>query len=423
MPARILDILTENMEVAPGDVYRHEGPIGLKSLMELTKIDRPDLKYPAFVPGLPKVLQETEDLFAAIQAQDILLQHPYDSFLPVVDFIRQAAADPHVLAIKQTLYRVGENSPLIEALMEAREKGKQVTVLVELKARFDEENNIEWARALESAGVHVVYGLLGLKTHGKVALVVRRERGGLRRYVHLSTGNYNVTTAHLYTDIGMLTCRPAIGADASDLFNYLTGYSDQRSYRTFLVAPINLRDTILRLIERESALALAGKRGHLIFKFNTLTDPEMIEALYDASTAGVMIDLIVRGVCCLRPGVPGLSDRITVRSIVGRFLEHSRIFYFRNGGNHEVYLGSADLMSRNLDRRVEVVFPVEDPALVRRLRDDVLRIYLEDTVNAHLLQPDGTYARVDGKEPCDSQAWFLQQSVPPIAQSLPRAQA
>jgi polyphosphate kinase len=423
MPARILDILTENMEVAPGDVYRYEGPLGLKSLMELTKIDRPDLKYPAFVPGLPKVLQETEDLFSAIQTQDILLQHPYDSFLPVVDFIRQAASDPQVLAIKQTLYRVGENSPLIEALMEAREKGKQVTVLVELKARFDEENNIEWARALEGAGVHVVYGLLGLKTHGKVALVVRRERGGLRRYVHLSTGNYNVTTAHLYTDIGMLTCRPAIGADASDLFNYLTGYSDQRSYRRFLVAPINLRDAILRLIERESALALAGKRGHLVFKFNTLTDPEMIEALYDASAAGVMIDLIVRGVCCLRPGVPGLSDTITVRSIVGRFLEHSRIFYFRNGGKHEVYLGSADLMSRNLDRRVEVVFPVEDPALVRCLRDDVLRVYLEDTVNAHLLQTDGTYVRVDGKEPCDSQAWFLQHNATPGVQILARAQA
>ncbi len=419
MPARILDILTENMEIASEDIYRHDGPLGLHGLMELTKLDRPDLKYPPFLPGLPKALQESDDLFGAIRTQDILLHHPYESFLPVVDFIRSAASDPQVLAIKQTLYRVGEDSPLVEALVEAREKGKQVTVLVELKARFDEENNIEWARALERAGVHVVYGLLGLKTHGKVALVVRRERDGLRRYVHLSTGNYNVTTAHLYTDIGMLTSQPAIGADASDLFNYLTGYSDQRSYRNFLVAPVNLREAMLHLIERESALALAGERGHLIFKLNTLTDPEVIEALYDASSAGVMIDLIVRGVCCLRPGIPGMSETITVRSIVGRFLEHSRIFYFRNGGQDEVYLGSADLMSRNLDRRVEVVFPVEDRAIIKRLRDEVLHIYLEDTVNAHLLRSDGTYARVEGK-PCDSQAWFLQHSAPVVAQVLTR---
>ena len=422
MPDRILGILTDNMEVAPEDVYRHAGSLGLHSMMELTKLDRPDLKYPSFLPGLPDALDETDDLFNAIQGKDILLHHPYDSFLPVVDFIQAAAADPNVLAIKQTLYRVGRDTPLVEALVEAREEGKQVTVLVELKARFDEENNIEWARTLERAGVHVVYGLLGLKTHCKVALVVRRERDGLRRYVHLSTGNYNVATAHQYTDIGLLTSREDLGADASDLFNYLTGYSEQRDYRSFLVAPVNLRDTIIRLIERESALALAGAQGRLILKMNTLTDPEIIEALYDASLAGVQIDLIVRGVCCLRPGVPGLSETIRVRSIVGRFLEHSRVFYFRNGGADEVYLGSADLMSRNLDRRVEVVFPVEDQQIIAHLRDEVLHTYLEDTANAHLLQPDGTYVRAEG-QPCDSQEWFIQKRADPTGTPPPSVSA
>ncbi len=405
MPPRILEILTENMEVAPGDVYRHAGPLGLNGLMDLAKLDRPDLKYPPLLPVVPPELDETDDVFAAIQARDILLHHPYESFLPVVEFIQAAAEDPHVLAIKQTLYRLGSDTPLVDALVRAREKGKQVTVLVELMARFDEENNIEWARALERAGVHVVYGLLGLKTHGKLALVVRKERDGLRRYVHLSTGNYNVATAHQYTDIGMLTSREAIGADASDLFNYLTGYSDQRSYRTFMVAPVNLRERLIRLIGRESSHAAAGDRACVVFKFNTLTDPDVIEALYSASQSGVEIDLIVRGVCCLRPGVPGLSENIRVRAIAGRFLEHSRVFYFRNGGSEEVYLGSADLMSRNLDRRVEVVFPVEDPRLIRRLRDEVLQIYLEDTANAHVLEPDGSYRRADGK-PCDSQSWL-----------------
>jgi polyphosphate kinase len=419
MPGRILDILVDNLEMAPEDVYHHDGTLGLRAMMELSKLDRPELKYPSFLPALPRVLEETDDLWSAVQAQDILLHHPYESFLPVVDFIRAAAADPQVLAIKQTLYRVGSDTPLVDALVEAREKGKQVTVLVELKARFDEENNIEWARTLESAGVHVVYGLVGLKTHGKVALVVRRERDRLRRYVHLSTGNYNVATAHLYTDIGMLTCRPDIGADASELFNYLTGYTDQRAYRKFLVAPVNLRETLLRLIERESALALAGQPARLILKSNTLTDPDMIESLYDASSAGVKIDLIIRGVCCLRPGVPGLSENITVRSIVGRFLEHSRIYYFQNGGAEEVYVGSADLMSRNLDRRVEVVFPVEDPALIARLREGILQIYLRDTINAHVLGADGTYVRPSG-ELCDSQAWFLERGQEPQLPPAPR---
>ncbi len=420
MPRRILDILTENLEIAPIDVYRHEGALGLQSLMELAKVERPDLKYPVFVPAVPAVLEETEDLWGTLQTHDVLLHHPFDSFLPVVDFIRVAASDPQVLAIKQTLYRVGRDKPLVDALVEAREKGKQVTVLVELKARFDEENNIEWARRLERAGVHVVYGLLGLKTHCKVALVVRRERDGLRRYVHVATGNYNVATAHQYTDAGLLTCRRQIGADATELFNYLTGYSDQRQYRDFLVAPVCLRDEFTRLIERETALALGGQRGRLIFKMNTLTDPQIIEALYDASMAGVVIELIVRGVCCLRPGVPGLSETITVRSIVGRFLEHSRIFHFRNGGADEVYLGSADLTSGNLDRRVEVVSPGQDQSLVARLRDEILRIYLEDTTNAHLLRADGTYVRVDGA-PCDSQAWFLDRSAEQRSQSVGRA--
>jgi polyphosphate kinase len=398
------------LELGLDDVYTLQGPLGLQSLLELLRLDRPDLKCPPFVPGMPKIFASSEDIFWAVQEQDVLLHHPYDSFLPVVEFIRAAAEDPQVLAIKQTLYRVGQDTLLIDALVRARDKGKQVTVLVEIKARFDEENNIEWAKRLEHAGVHVVYGLVGLKTHCKLALIVRRERDGLRRYVHLSTGNYNITTAHQYTDIGLLTARAPIGEDASELFNYLTGYSNQRQYRRFSVAPLNLREAIIALIQRESALVRAGERGYLIFKFSTLTDPEIIEALYAASQAGVQIDLIIRGVCCLRPGIAGLSDRITVRSIIGRFLEHSRLLYFRNGGRHEVFLSSADLVSRNLDSRVEVMFPVEDKRLINRLRHEVLRTYLADTVNAHLLRPDGTYERVSGKL-FDSQAWLLEYTV------------
>ena len=408
MPARILAILTENMELGPDDVYRHQGPLGLHAVLELHQLDRPELKYPPFIPSIPRPFAGN-DTFSAAQERDILLHHPFDSFVPVLEFIQAAAEDPHVLAIKQTLYRVGRDTPLVDALVRAREQGKQVTVLVEIKARFDEENNIEWAKRLEQAGVHVVYGLVGLKTHAKLALIVRRERDGLRRYVHLSTGNYNITTAHQYTDVGLLTARPAVGEDASDLFNYLTGYSNQREYRRFLVAPLNLREAIITLIRREAAIAQSGKRGYLVFKFNTLTDPEIIEALYAASQAGVTIDLIVRGVCCLRPGIPGLSDTITVRSIVGRFLEHSRIVYFRNDGDHQMYLTSADLVSRNLDSRVEVMFPVEDKRLIERLRTDVLRLYLADTINAYVLKTDGTYVRVEGK-PCDSQAVLLRQS-------------
>jgi polyphosphate kinase len=409
MPQRILDILIENLEITVSDVYRVIGPLGLSDLMELSNIDRPDLKYPPFIPRVPEVFEETEDPFSVVQAGDVLLHHPYDSFMPVVDFIRAAAEDPQVLAIKQTLYRIGRNTALVEALMRARENGKQVTVLVELKARFDEEKNIEWAKQLEGAGVHVVYGLLGLKTHCKAALIVRKERDGIRRYIHLSTGNYNVTTAHLYTDVGILTSDPAFGADASDLFNYLTGYSAQRSYRQFLVAPVNMRQSITSLIEREIRHQQVTGNGCLIFKMNTLTDPQLIESLYHASAAGVQIDLIIRGVCCLRPGVPGLSETIRVRSLVGRFLEHSRIYYFHNGGQQEVYLSSADLMSRNLDRRVEVMIPIRTPHLVRRLRGHVLDTYLRDTAKSQILLPDGSYVPPDGGlPPFDAQAWFLQ---------------
>lgn len=411
MPQRILDILIENMGISPDDLYRVKGPLGLIELMELYSLDRPDLKDPPFLPYVPNALEE-EDVFSAVQREDILLHHPFDSFMPVVDLISLAAEDPHVLAIKQTLYRVGRNTPLVEALMRARENGKQVTVLVELKARFDEENNIEWAKQLERAGVHVVYGLLGLKTHCKLALIVRKERDGIRRYVHLSTGNYNLATAHVYTDIGMLTADPEIGADASDVFNFLTGYSAQRTYRKFFVAPVNMRNTISGLIEREVHRQRENGNGCLIFKMNTLTDPQMIAALYEASIAGVRIELIVRGVCCLRPGVPGLSETIRVRSLVGRFLEHSRIYYFRNGGQEEVYLGSADLMSRNLDRRVETMFPVRSSQLIARVRDEVLATYLRDTSNTYVLQKDGTYARPDGNlPPFDAQAALLSAAL------------
>jgi polyphosphate kinase len=413
MPQRIRELLMHNLKIGPEDVYEVQGPLGLSGLMELTRVDRPDLKDPPFYPRVPALLRAprgSADLFAAIRQQDILLHHPFDSFQPVVDFIEQAADDPHVLAIKQTLYRVGPNSPIVHALMRAREEDKQVTVLVELKARFDEENNITWARALERAGVHVVYGLLGLKTHAKLALVVRREADGLRRYVHLGTGNYNATTARVYTDLGLLSCRPALGADASDLFNFLTGYSRQQRYRALLVAPVNLRARLLQLIEREVGHARAGRAARLVVKCNALVDPGMIEALYAAGQAGVRVELLVRGMCSLRPGVAGLSEGITVRSIVGRFLEHSRVLYFHNGGQPEVYLGSADLMERNLDRRVEVLFPVLDAAQVAQI-EGLLAVYLRDNVRARELLPDGSYRRVQpapGEPPIDSQALFAE---------------
>jgi len=410
MPAPIRDLLAEYLEIGPNDIYTVDPPLGSSDLMALHALDRHGLKDAPFLPAIPPVLGEESDLFAAIRRQDILLHHPYDSFAPVVDFLRAAARDPNVLAIKQTLYRVGRNSPVVEPLLEAVGNEKQVAVLVELKARFDEESNIEWAKALESEGVHVVYGLLGLKTHSKIALVVRKEGDGIRRYVHLATGNYNPVTAQVYTDIGLLTCDEAIGVDASDLFNYLTGYSAKRDYRKFLVAPFTLRAGLQALIEREIDRARQGDAGHLIFKLNSLVDKPMIQVLYRASQAGVKVDLLVRGICCLRPGSAGLSENIRVTSIVGRFLEHSRVFYFRNGGNEEVYIGSADLMPRNLDRRVEILFPVQDPRLVRSLRDHVLATYLADTVKARRLRADGTYERVKpapAESPLDSQQWLI----------------
>lgn len=403
MPENILQILVNNLEIDPEDVYHVQGILSLPRLRYIGGIDRPDLKYTPFVPIIPASLypdinsNNEFDLFAAIRQKDILLHHPYDSFQPVIDFLRTAAKDPDVLAIKITLYRAGRNSPVVGALLDAMENDKQVAVLVELKARFDEESNIEWARALEAEGVHVVYGLLGLKVHSKVALVVRREGDAIRRYVHLGTGNYNPVTAHLYTDLGLLTCDEEIGADATDLFNYLTGYSAKTDYKKLVVAPINLRQRIEALIKREIRHQQHGERGHLIFKMNALVDQEMIDLLYEASRAGVQIDLLVRGICCLRPGIPGVSENIKVLSIVGRFLEHSRIYYFRNGGKEEILLGSADLMPRNLDRRVEVLYPVEDQRLIRQVRDEILHTYLSDRVKAREMKPDGTYVRMIAK--------------------------
>jgi polyphosphate kinase len=395
MPAHILDILMSNLEIDASQVYRVKGPLSLSRLMQLSSLERPDLKELPFPPAIPRALTESdeEDLFALMRRQNILLHHPFDSFQPVVDFIAKAAKDPKVLAIKMVLYRIGRNSPILEALLDALENGKQVAVLVELKARFDEESNIEWARALEKQGVHVVYGLVGLKTHCKVTMVVRREDGAIRRYLHLATGNYNVVTARLYTDIGMLTCDEDLGADVTDLFNYLTGYSAKRNYAKLLVSPVNLRERFESLIQREIDHQIHGKRGHLILKMNALVDQKIIRLLYQASQAGVKIDLLVRGICCLRPAVPGVSDNIQVTSVVGRFLEHSRIYYFHNGGEEEIYLGSADMMPRNLDRRVEVLFPLEEPEMVQQVKDQILGAYMADNVKAREMKSDGTYVR------------------------------
>ena len=419
MPCRaeVLDILVKNLEIERGDVYKVKGPLAFSRLKHLLSIDRPDLKDKAFVATLPAALQpndegEVEDIFSAIRRGDILLHHPFDSFQPVVGFLQQAARDPDVLAIKITLYRVGRNAPVVEALLDAVDNGKQVAVLVELKARFDEESNIEWARRLEREGVHVVYGLMNLKVHCKAALVVRKEKDRIRRYVHLSTGNYNTVTAQLYTDIGLLTCDEAIGKDCTDLFNYLTGYSAKIEYRKLFVAPVNLREQMEHLIRREIEHQKNGGRGHLIFKMNALQDRRVIRLLYEASQAGVQVDLLVRGICCLRPGVPNISENIRVTSIVGRFLEHSRIFYFHNGGKEEVYLGSADMMPRNLNRRVELLFPLEDAKLVRYVRDEVLATYLSEVVKARHMNADGPYSRDPShtnRREMNSQEWFIKQ--------------
>ncbi len=410
MPQRIIDVLAENLEITPDDVYHFRPPLGLSHLMQLLKLPRPDLKDPPYHPAMLFSDDEGEDIFGLIRRGDIVLHHPYDSFAPIVQFIKAAAHDPNVLAIKQTLYRIGKESPLVPLLIQAAESGKQVAVLVELKARFDEENNIGWAKKLERAGIHVVYGLVGLKTHAKVALVVRKEADGLRRYVHLGTGNYNPDTARIYTDISYLTCKEDIAADASEVFNFLTGFSNKQEFQKLVVAPLNLRTRLTQLIEREIQHARSGKPAHIMLKMNALTDIKMIEMLYEASKAKVKIDMIVRGICSLRPGVKGVSENIRVISIVGRFLEHSRVFYFSNDGRPELYCSSADLMGRNLDRRVELMFPIEDPVWAAFVKRETLDAAWEDTVGARMLTANGTYARVqpaNGREPFEMQAFLM----------------
>jgi polyphosphate kinase len=396
-PDTVRGMLIEELELKDKDIYEVEGLLGLGDLMSFMALPLPDLKDLPWTPQVPARLrspigdEEVEDIFSVIRNGDLLVHHPYDSFsATVLRFITEAANDPQVLAIKMTLYRTSGDSPIAKALINAAENGKQVAVLVELKARFDEGNNIIWARKLEQAGLHVVYGLVGLKTHTKVVLVVRREEGRIRRYVHVGTGNYNPKTARIYTDLGLLSCREDLGADLTDLFNYLTGYSRQRSYRKLMVAPVNLRDRFLALIHREMEHCCNGHSGRIVAKMNSLVDPQIITTLYEASQAGVQIDLIVRGMCCLRPGIEGISENIRVISIVGRYLEHSRIYYFHNQGQEEVYIGSADWMTRNLDRRVEAVVPVEDPEIVKDLQE-ILGVMLADNRQAWDLQPEGHY--------------------------------
>ncbi len=415
MPQNIRELLVDNLEISNNDVYMLDSPLGLSSLWQLyNHVERHDLKDVPYKPRIPKAFKHAPspaEIFDAIKNENILIHHPYDSFNPVVDFINAAARDPQVLAIKQTLYRVGANAPVVEALLEAAERGKQVAVLVELKARFDEESNIGWARALEEVGVHVVYGLVGLKTHCKVTMVVRQEGEGIRRYLHLATGNYNALTSRIYEDIGIFTADEEIGADATDLFNYLTGYSTKQEYRKLFVAPVSLRKQLEKLIQREIEHARQGRNAHLIFKLNSLVDPQMIHLLYQASQAGVQVDLLVRGMCCLSPGVAGVSENIHVTSIVGRYLEHSRLFYFHNNGNENIYLGSADLMPRNLNHRVEVVFPVESKAHIQYLRHHVLDAYLKDNTRARRLQADGSYTRLtpkDNNAVIDAQEKFMK---------------
>ena len=394
MSLAMVDLLRQSLQMDKQDVYSIEGPLNIPDLMALYKLDLPAAKEKPFEALTPPVFREGESIFEAIRHQDILLHHPYESFMPVVDFFRSAAKDPNVLAIKATLYRVGSDSPIVRALIEAAERGKQVAVLVELKARFDEENNIQWARRLEEVGAHVIYGIVGLKTHAKMTLVIRQEGNLLRRYVHLATGNYNPTTARIYTDLCLFTANPDFGADASELFNFLTGFSGQTEYRKLTLAPVGLRELLTELIRRETEHKLAGRPAGIFAKCNSLTDTALIDELYGASATGVPTTLIVRGVCCLRPGVRGLSENIRVASIVGRFLEHSRVYLFINGRNEEVYLGSADLMHRNLNRRVEVMFPIEDPQLRERTRIELLENAIRDNTKIRWLQPDGSYERV-----------------------------
>ena len=417
---RLLKILKRELKVDNDDIFFINGPLDLTFLMKMYGMDGFDaLKTPKYTPQKVPALKNDDDIFTNIRKGDIFLHHPYETFDPVVDFVRKASRDPDVLAIKQTLYRVSGNSPIIAALAAAADNGKQVSVLVELKARFDEENNINWAKTLEKAGCHVIYGLVGLKTHSKITLVVRREEDGIRRYVHLGTGNYNDSTAKQYTDCGIMTCNPLIGEDATAVFNMLSGYSEPLGWNKLVLAPLWLRGRLLRLIRRETEHAGKGMEAHIIAKMNSLCDKEVIAALYEASCAGVKIELIVRGICCLKAGVPGLSENIHVRSIVGNFLEHSRIFYFENGGSPQLFMASADWMPRNLDKRVEIMFPVEDPAIKEQVLH-ILEVELADNVKAHVLQPDGSYEKVDlrGKMKVNSQDQFCEEAKAAVREKL-----
>jgi polyphosphate kinase len=416
MPAKMVKLLENGIGLTEDDVERINGFIDIPDLMQLYSLDRPRLKDMPFATSIPAPLQKNESIFEVIKKQDILLHHPYTSFSSVTDFIAEAAEDPDVQAIKICLYRTGKDSPIVNSLMRASRLGKQVTALVELKARFDEENNIEWARRLENEGVHVVYGISTLKTHSKVLLVVRREKGKLCRYVHLATGNYNPVTSRIYTDLGILTADEEIGEDATRLFNFLTGYSQHDKYKRLIVAPLNLRERLIALIRRERKNKLAGKGARIIIKANSITDVELINELYRASQGGVEIDLIIRGICALRPGIKGNSDNIRIRSVVGRFLEHSRIFYFENGGANEaeIYIGSADLMHRSYDRRVEVLTPILDHDIKTFMKDTVLDTYLADEVNSHTLRADGTYKKIARRSNAgfDAQMHFVGLEMP-----------
>lgn len=410
---RLVKILKNELGIKEEDIYKINGPLDLTFLMKVYSLEGfENYKDKKYIPQQPKRLNSDNCIFDEIKDHDILLHHPYDTFAPVVDFVRQAAKDPGVLAIKQTLYRVSSNSPIIASLAEAAENGKQVSVLVELKARFDEENNINWAIKLEKAGCHVIYGLKGLKTHSKITLVVRKENEGIRRYVHLGTGNYNDSTAKLYTDMGLLTCDHRIGEDATAVFNMLSGYSEPLNWNKLSLAPLWLRDKFLELIDREKENAKEGKEARIIAKMNSLCDPGIIRALYEASGAGVKIDLIIRGICCLKTGIPGVSENIAVKSIVGKFLEHSRIFYFYNNGEDEVYMGSADWMPRNLDKRVEILFPVENKELKEEVLE-ILNIQLKDTNRSHTMTENGEYVKTDkrGKTVLDCQEYFCKNAI------------
>ncbi len=415
MPDKMLTYLTDSIGLTGRDVYKLDSFLNIPDLMSLYSLERPELKDKPISYSIPSAIKQSENIFDTLKKQDVLLHHPFTAYSTVTDFINQAADDENVRAIKICLYRTGKDSPIVNSLIRASQNGKQVAALVELKARFDEENNIEWARRLESEGVHVIYGMRGLKTHSKVTLVVRYEKEKLRRYVHLATGNYNPTTSRIYTDLGLLTADEDFGKDASDLFNFLTGYSYKNDYTRLLVAPINMRERMLEMIEREIAHQKSDKKhGRIIAKINSLTDDTIICALYRASQAGVSIELIVRGICVLRPGIEGLSENIRVRSIVGRFLEHSRIFYFENGGDAEIYTGSADWMHRNLDRRVEAIAPITDARLRRYIKDEILDTYLKDNVNAQMLDADGKYTLIASdskKKAFDSQVYFVGKDI------------